>query len=139
MYNIGYEPDHIDEVLNTMLARQDRYDGDDVRAEFQAKCRKEDSQGFARESVSSSEVYNSKLASQQVVSMPSNIKFCAEVKICNISLIHREALIPSLARNRAYRLLFYIMKVYQQVSTMVSSAIKLCFSNLTQVVLIMSH
>ncbi|XP_020596084.1 NAC domain-containing protein 14-like [Phalaenopsis equestris] len=69
VYNIGYEPDHIEEVLNTMLARQDKYGEDDAQhkftAEFQSICRKEDSQDFARESFLSSEVYNSMLALQQ--------------------------------------------------------------------------
>lgn len=69
VYNIGYEPDHIDEVLNTMLARQEKYGEDDAQhnltVEFQSIFRKEDSQGFARESVSSSEVYNNEFALQQ--------------------------------------------------------------------------
>ncbi|KAH0469825.1 hypothetical protein IEQ34_001383 [Dendrobium chrysotoxum] len=69
MYNMSYEPDPIDEVLKAMLVRQDKDGEDDAQLIFAdqllARPMIGDSQGFARESLSSSDVYSSELESQQ--------------------------------------------------------------------------
>ncbi|KAL0927565.1 hypothetical protein M5K25_001748 [Dendrobium thyrsiflorum] len=69
MYNMSYEPDSIDEVLKAMLVCQDKDGEDDAQLifanELLARPMIGNSQGFAREYVSSSDVYCSELESQQ--------------------------------------------------------------------------
>ncbi|KAI0529092.1 hypothetical protein KFK09_001638 [Dendrobium nobile] len=64
MYNMSYEPDPIDEVLKAMLVRQDKDGEDDAQLiladELLARPIIGNSQGFARESVSSSELESQK-------------------------------------------------------------------------------
>lgn len=68
VYNTGYEPDHIDELLNVMLAGHDRYDEDvslhNFNPEFPSGFVKRQREHFGSDFASSSGVNDSKIELQ---------------------------------------------------------------------------